>query len=364
MKTSFLRTLVALGALATLSPFATADQRGFGNLLGQWSNQQSNQQSSFDADQASYASDGASDQVLPAYSEQFAGNGGYGPESYAMYGGVNACSCESCQGGYDGSYGSCDGGCYDGSCYSGDCYSGNCDSNYCGNCNQGCGNAAMCYFEIQNIFLRPHVSSDVAGKLRENYEYSPRFILGYETPSGLGARGRYWTYSHTTSTVGGSNSLGLDFDVIDVEGTARFSSQRADLLVSGGVRWAHIVVEEDNEDAVGTEMPGITFAADGRLRLCGTCSSQWSAVAGARWSLLGGDWKGDSNNVIEPTFDDNVNVQEIYGGVEYLRHLGSCDVYARAVFEVQNWHSDALGATTSTDSLGFIGPSIQAGVSY
>jgi hypothetical protein len=110
-------------------------------------------------------------------------------------------------------------------------------------------------------------------------------------------------------------------------------------------------------------MPGLTFAGDVRTAICGNCRSQWSGVCGARWSLLGGDWEGD-NVLVQETFDDNVTVQELYGGVEYLCHHQHCDVYARIVFEVQNWHSDTIGENSPTDSLGFVGPAIHGGISY
>src|SRR5690606_7807168 len=139
-------------------------------------------------------------------------------------------------------------------------------------------------------------------------------------------------------------------------------SKRADLVLAGGFRWANFKVEDDSDEA-DASLPGITFAADGRVLLCGGCRSQWSGVAGARWSLLGGDWEGD-NALIEETFDDNVNVQEIYGGVEYVCHHGSCSMFARAVFEIQNWHSDAMGESSPTDSISFIGPALHGGIAY
>jgi hypothetical protein len=111
-------------------------------------------------------------------------------------------------------------------------------------------------------------------------------------------------------------------------------------------------------------MPGITFAVDGRHAICRGCNWHFAGVAGARWSMLGGDWEGDDDALIEPTRDDNVVVHEIYGGVEFLRSCGSCDFYTRAVFEVQNWHSDALGDSSDADSISFVGPGVHAGVDF
>src|SRR5688572_3859800 len=116
MKTTFLRTLLALSALTFLSPFAAAQQRGFGNVLQQWTQSGSADSSDFGAEQASYAGGQAGGQVMQA-------NGGQWDNGYGMNGGLNTCSyegcgCDGCEGGYcdsgcsDGGCSSCDGGCY------------------------------------------------------------------------------------------------------------------------------------------------------------------------------------------------------------------------------------------------------------
>jgi len=331
MKTTFLRTLMALGALMSATPLLFAQQQG-----------------GFQVQQMGY-----SDQASGYADQQAAYAGMINDPNFASY--CQTCSCEGCSA--DGCM--CEGGGCEGCpCEGGVC----CDSNYCGDCYESC--HGMCYAELHNIFMRAHVSSDVVGKLREKYEYSPRVVLGYESASGLGARTRYWNYSRTTSTIDGDDSLGIDMNVIDVEGTKRISSRSVDVLLSGGFRWADMKIEEDGDDEVSAEMPGITFAIDGRAPICCHGNSQWSVVAGARWSLLGGDWDGDSGGVIDPTFDDNVTAEELYGGVEFLCHRCGYDLYARLVFEMQNWHSDALGESSATDSIGFVGPAIQTGVTF
>ena len=340
MKFVSLRTSLALGALCSLVSLASAAEHGFANMTNRWW-QQANSAGVNQAEFSAEATDGG-EELMPA---------GYGSYQTCSYDG---CSCDSC--GVDGGY-ACEGCPCDGYACEGPC-----QSNYCGACDS-CG-VGMCYAEIQNMFLRAHVSSDVVGKLKEKYEWSPRAVIGYESPSGLGARGRYWNYTRTTNTVDNDDSLRFEMDVYDIEGTARFSTKRADIVISGGFRFADIEITEDDDDAVGADMPGITFAIDGRIPICCGHNNEWAGVCGARWSLLGGDWDGDSNNVIEPTFDDNVTVNEIYGGFEWVCHKRNCDLYARFVFEIQNWHSDALGESSATDSISFIGPAIHGGIVY
>jgi hypothetical protein len=238
----------------------------------------------------------------------------------------------------------------------------------------------MWYAETQIMFLRAHVSEEAIGKLSETYEISPRFIMGYETCSGIGARARYWSYNETTENRDLPNAdLELDWNVYDVEGTARFRTDRADLVVACGFRWTDASLEI-NEASISSDMPGITLAADARAWICQSCKSQWSAVAGARWSILGADWEGETNTTGNGPAavewrDDNIVVQELYGGFEYLRYYGHCNVFARIVLEAQNWRSDTLGSNNigfggqqqtdySLKSLGFFGPGIHVGATY
>ncbi len=251
-----------------------------------------------------------------------------------------------------------------------------CCTDQCGGCPHCCGSShcgpphacgppkkGMFYSEAQLMFLRAHVVEESLGKLSEKYELTPRFILGYESPSSWGARARYWSYGRTTQILDDDDSLRLDFDVFDIEGTTRFSTERADLLLSCGFRWVDAEIEVDDE-SVRADMPGLTLAADVRALICRRCRSEWSGVFGARWSILGTNWQGDDDAFIEPTDDDNITVQEIYGGVEYLRRYRNCDIFARAVFEMQNWHSDALSNSADTDSIGFVGPGLHVGATF
>ncbi len=406
MKRSFLRTMLALGALLTFASLATAQQSEIEAAFHELLETDTPQTIKFDVTTAAYRGQDSLEEMPVPRPPKAGDTSTESSESDAdtnSHGGCDqdpdgercknsSCSnhCNSCN-----ACGSCSCDCLCGGCSS-ECSCSGCSSDWyhdgcgseccsrtcsvesccescpsdceacgcddpCGDCfgnEMGCG---IYYAEVQNMFMRAHVNNDVIGKLREKYEYSPRIVLGYEAPSGVGGRVRYWNYTRTTSTTSDLNSLRFDFDVIDVEGTSRFSSKRADLVLSGGLRWADMTINEDGSNKVDAEMPGITFAADVRAAF----GSQWAGVCGARWSMLGGDWGVyANNNFIEATRDDNVNVQEIYGGFEYRRHQRGGDVYARFVFEVQNWHSDALGANADTDTFSFVGPGIHAGASF
>jgi hypothetical protein len=331
MKTTFLQTLLAVAAMATVSSWAAAQGQ---YMPGQQMPRQQMQGHQMPGQQVAYMSD-------------MGGYGEYGgPE---MYGG--------------GEYGCCDSGCGDyGGC-------GQCGGNPCCCEQQQCYSDAcsgekltMCYLEIQNVFLRAHVNEEAVGKLSEQYEWTPRFVAGFELPSGIGARGRYFNYDEETPILDDpGEELGLKFEVIDVEGTGRIRTTHADVILSGGFRWADIEITED-DDTIQCDGPGLTVAADGRTVICRGCKSEWAGVAGARWSLLGADWEGDDNALVEETRDDNLVVKELYGGVEWVCRTGHCNFYTRAVFEMQHWSSDALDENDAT--IAFVGPAIHGGVTF
>lgn len=240
---------------------------------------------------------------------------------------------------------------------------GDCNCDAC-EMNETCeGPGSVYYAEVQIMWLRAHMMEDAVGKLSEQYNWSPRIIAGYESVHGIGARGRYWHYSHETPILGGDD-IRFQFDTMDLEGTARFAMKKTDLLVSAGFRWANLEIEFDDE-ATSASAPGLTVGADVRMEVCRKCNSQWAAIGGLRWSTLGGDWEGSNDGFVPPVRDDNIVVQEMYGGVEYTYVTkGGYNLYTRLTLEIQNWHSDAMSQLSGTDSLGFVGPGIHAGASF
>ena len=126
------------------------------------------------------------------------------------------------------------------------------------------------------LFLRTHLMEDTVGKLSETYEFTPRFILGYETAEGVGARARYFTYGRQTRASTLPDDIRFEFDVFDVEATAKFQSCRNELVLAGGFRFASWDAAWDGEE-VGIDAPGITVAADFR-----TWSVAIAAAVGGR----------------------------------------------------------------------------------
>jgi hypothetical protein len=262
------------------------------------------------------------------------------------------------------------------SCRNTDCRDQDCCNQKCsgkGCCEQDCGSQCGCegesglihgvyYTEAQIMWLRAHVMEHAVGKLSEQYQFSPRLVIGYEDAQGIGGRVRYWHYDQSTDNLTDpALPIRFELDLVDIEGTARFGTDRAELVVSGGFRWtdARITLADAPMSA---DMPGITFAADLRVILCHERSWEWASVAGARYSLLGGDWEGAANGFLDPNHDDNVAINEFYGGFEYIQHHKGYDAFARIAFEVQNWQSDVASQTAGADSINFMGPGVHLGM--
>lgn len=255
----------------------------------------------------------------------------------------------------------------------------------CSDCNNGlcfqpscCGNDGGAYATFEFLWMRPHVSEDWIGKLSESHHLSTRTVLGYENCCGVGARARYWEFDHDIRVLD-PGTLGMNVEVLDLEVTNRLSFRSTDLLLGGGFRYAYWKLTDSDGAPVAIDAYGLTLAADGRTPLCTYCNNRWSFVYGARWSLLGGDWRGD-NDIINTIFqdqvrDDNLVVTELYAGVEYLFCYCGYNLFARSLVEMQNWESDVLsepgigtsqgpGLVGSTDSIGFVGIGLQLGVGF
>jgi hypothetical protein len=265
----------------------------------------------------------------------------------------------------------------DAACGCSDCGDGCCADTCCAD-SCCCNPYAGCYASVEMLWIRPHVSEDWVGKLSNDYDFSTRTVIGYESCCGIGARLRWWQYDHTVN-VEDPDTIGMDVQVVDLEATNRLFFYNSNVLLGGGLRYAHWTLRDQDGVPVSLDALGLTFAADAFTPLCGRCAHRLGFVYGARWSILGGDWTGD-NNIIDTVVtdevnDDNLLVTELYAGLGYWYCRQGCDLFARTTIEMQNWRSDVLGepdigngiapnSIGSTNSIGFIGLGLQLGVLY
>ncbi len=205
-----------------------------------------------------------------------------------------------------------------------------------------------------------------AGQLSEKFEFSPRLIVGFEGTGKVDGRARYWHYGRSLKILDDDDSIRIDLDVLDLEATRTVPVGKSAFLLAAGLRLASLDLEDDDGDGAGTDLLGLTVAADFETLLCQVQRGQVFGVLGARLSILGGDWTQNGGNDFVPSDlqDDNVIVDELYAGIAYATCYRRLDVHAQLGFEMQNWHSDALAQFAGGDSLGFVGPGIEIGAEF
>jgi hypothetical protein len=176
---------------------------------------------------------------------------------------------------------------------------------------------------------------------------------------------RYWIYGRGTNGLDEDDSVHVDFDVWDVEATHLFAGKRSQVMLAGGFRLANIEITDDESDAAGSDLIGITVAADGWTPLITSNQGSFGWTYGGRLSILGGDWAGDDDSDVldERVRDDNVVAHELYAGIGFTRCCRGIDVNGRLVFEMQNWHSDVLSDATD-GTIGFVGPGAHIGAEF
>jgi hypothetical protein len=221
------------------------------------------------------------------------------------------------------------------------------------------------YGDVEINFLRAHVNEEVFGKLSEKYEFSPRFVIGFTDVGTLSGRVRYWIYGRGTNGLSDDDDVHIDFDVWDVEATHLISGKRSEVMLAAGVRFANIEITDNETDAAGADLVGLTLAGDGWTPLFTCEQGCFGWTYGGRFSILAGDWAGDDDSAVldERVRDDNVLVHELYAGVGFTKCCRGMDLNARLVFEMQNWHSDVL-SDTADGTIGFVGPGVHVGAEF
>ena len=189
--------------------------------------------------------------------------------------------------------------------------------------------------DVEFLFLRPRITSETLGKLSETYEFSPRFILEARNGGNLDVRARYWHYGRDVNLLN-DDDIRLEFDVLDLEFVHRIEGRRSDLALAAGLRLAHLQLTDTFDERCGSDMVGLTAAADGLVQLGCFRGGYCGWVYGGRFSLLGGDWDGDDSSefISSEVSDDNVVVSELYTGVEVARRCGNMNVGGRLLFEI------------------------------
>jgi hypothetical protein len=215
------------------------------------------------------------------------------------------------------------------------------------------------YFSTEVVFLKPYASRglfDAANPAQLKFEPSLRYVLGYQSAEGLGARVRYWSYDHGAGTNFGTG-LGLRYRTIDAEMTQAVDFRRWQLLISGGLRYAQANIDYQNVFApgnlgLGFNGFGLTAAAQASrdLNLRGT----WRLATGARWSTVFGNSSAVGGGGPTTAYrDDLLSIIDLNLGPQFRLPLGNgAYLTGTAGAEAQFW-SGTAAATFDTGFAGF-----------
>ncbi|MBL8816560.1 MAG: hypothetical protein JNL58_11065 [Planctomyces sp.] len=210
---------------------------------------------------------------------------------------------------------------------------------------------------IEVTFLQPSLSgaqsvfgSGTGRLLETEYQTGVRYVLGYVSDSGLGIRGRYWSFDNSTgySPPYAPAVFGIQLQAADTEVTMLQRMRHLDLELSGGVRYGQL--EYTN--------PPLTLYGPGIVRFEGfgpTASlnarralgkSGFSLFGNVRGSVMIGDIRTASLLLNIPTGsveDEVMTVFENQLGVAWNHNLtNQLLLEVRTAWETQYWSNSTL----------------------
>lgn len=234
---------------------------------------------------------------------------------------------------------------------------------------------------IEVTFLQPSLSgaqsvfgSGTGRLLETEYQTGVRYVLGYVSDSGLGIRGRYWSFDNSTSYSPpyAPNMFGIQVQAADTEITLAQRMRHIDLEFSGGLRYGQLEYTNPpltlyGPGTVKFEGVGPTASLNARRSLG---NSGFSLFGNVRGSVMIGDIQTASLllNIPAGTVEDEVmTVFENQLGVAWNHDLTKqLQLEVRTAWETQYWANSTLeddfyGIGTN---LALMGPTLAVELKY
>ncbi|MDF1816664.1 MAG: Lpg1974 family pore-forming outer membrane protein [Verrucomicrobiales bacterium] len=186
-----------------------------------------------------------------------------------------------------------------------------------------------------------------------DFEFAPRYTLGYRMASGLGLRARFWGDFETRylpddpSITAEGNHLLADASTFDFEAFDTFSFCDLELELSAGLRRASYY--EAIIDLTNGPGPETSKKLDGWGPILGaevrkTIPGNNLLYAKGKHSLIVGDAVitevGAGTRILE---DTTGGITELGFGLEHNRCIGLSKLFLRAGYEWQTWHNFSYG---------------------
>lgn len=236
---------------------------------------------------------------------------------------------------------------------------------------------------VEVLFLRPHISGapssfglgpTVSRTIDSDYTANVRYVLGYMSDSGIGIRGRYWSFDDQYQYVPpfAPAELGVAAEAADLEAVLTQKLRHFDFEVSGGVRYGKL--EYTNPSATLLGIGQLTFEGIGPT--LGVAARRDLGVQGLslfgnlRGSMLVGDVRNGALLPFMPatTFEEEIMlIGENQLGVSWKHDLGQhVQLELRTAWETQYWFSNTISDDVYGigSNLALTGPSIAVELKY
>jgi hypothetical protein len=234
-----------------------------------------------------------------------------------------------------------------------------CDPDCCDGCGDGCcdpgcgGLVADIELTLLRYFQEGGVTDPIGAPAEYDYEFAPRFVLGYVGPGGLGIRTRYWEIDGSATSEAGL-PVGVNAYNIDIEAFQEYClGCNTTIELSLGVRYAELW-----QDAVDIRLQSL--AITGFSGFGGTMAAEVNRAvfvgdiyARARLSVLMGDAVvrqiDPAGFALSSYADDCTATQTELGlGYEICRCTNFGMLTLRAGVEWQNWANMAVAGNFAT----------------
>lgn len=236
---------------------------------------------------------------------------------------------------------------------------------------------------VEVLFLRPHVSGapssfglgpTVSRTIDSDYTANVRYVLGYMTDSGLGIRGRYWSFDDQYQYVPpfAPAELGIAAEAADLEAVLNQRLRHFDLEISGGLRYGKLQYSNPSATLLGVGQltfegigPTLGIGAKRDLGVQGL-----SLFGNLRGSMLLGDVRNGALLPFMPatTFEEEIMmIGENQLGVSWKHDLGQhYQLELRTAWETQYWSSNTISDDVYGigSNLALTGPSIAVELKY
>jgi hypothetical protein len=224
------------------------------------------------------------------------------------------------------------------------------------------------------IATNSHFGRSEFGPWTDDRVLSIRGILGYEIPTGLGIRARFWGLDQDDCAE--LEDVDIRASAFDLDLYKRFFIENSELAVGGGGSGRMLEFRQPGIGYSRFQGEGLSMFTEGYMPLVEFPNCEFGQTGRVRLTLLTGDWRDTSpqgpdgipitGNIVPGTEHDGMTVFEIGWGIEFRRHFGEAadhSWYLALLAEHQRWQSDWMSSFAGS-SISFTGLNLSTGLGW